>query len=215
MFSDLVRSILWDVLLVFSLLWLFVPSPFMRLRYRLSTVLSAGAWRLSPGQFLIDWRACGRVRSTRKMKAFRSERTFCNWSNGVLFGQKTKTSGLMRINLIIIGWILTAVGNHLDKGRMLMAVFRNEDMQNLDWALLQNSPVTLYYCQEILETNLAWLREHDYHVDQFDCSHWQTEKNLHEALAAQFAFPAYYGCNLDALNDCLSDIWPFQKTLAV
>ena len=29
---------------------------------------------------------------------------------------------------------------------------------------------------------------------------------LHQALSALLAFPAYYGKNLDALHDCLTDI---------
>lgn len=33
-----------------------------------------------------------------------------------------------------------------------------------------------------------------------------TKKELHEALAAQFGFPEWYGNNLDALHDCLTDI---------
>ena len=33
-----------------------------------------------------------------------------------------------------------------------------------------------------------------------------TSPDLHTALAAALAFPAYYGHNLDALYDCLTDI---------
>jgi Barstar, RNAse (barnase) inhibitor len=33
----------------------------------------------------------------------------------------------------------------------------------------------------------------------------ETVQGLHEKLKALFHFPAYYGCNLDALNDCLSE----------
>lgn len=34
----------------------------------------------------------------------------------------------------------------------------------------------------------------------------ETKQALHEALAEGFAFPDYYGKNLDALYDCLTDI---------
>lgn len=37
---------------------------------------------------------------------------------------------------------------------------------------------------------------------------WQTPRQAHEALAQALAFPAYYGCNLDALADCLGDLSP-------
>jgi hypothetical protein len=87
-----------------------------------------------------------------------------------------------------------------------MAIFRDEDIQQLDWALLYNSPITLYYCQEILESDLSWLQEHGYHTDLFDCMNWRTEEDLHNALATQLVFPDYYGSNLDAFNDCMRDL---------
>ena len=34
----------------------------------------------------------------------------------------------------------------------------------------------------------------------------ETREQLHDALAAQLSLPEYYGRNLDALYDCLSDI---------
>ena len=34
----------------------------------------------------------------------------------------------------------------------------------------------------------------------------QGDALTHDALAEAFGFPAYYGRNLDALNDCLGDI---------
>jgi RNAse (barnase) inhibitor barstar len=87
-----------------------------------------------------------------------------------------------------------------------MAIFRRDDEQKTDWALLQNGPITLYYRREILDKDLSWLHENGYKIDQFNCADWQMEDNLHETLATQLAFPAYYGRNLDALNDCLSDL---------
>ena len=35
---------------------------------------------------------------------------------------------------------------------------------------------------------------------------FETKADLHAYLAAELAFPDYYGANLDALHDCLSDI---------
>ena len=34
----------------------------------------------------------------------------------------------------------------------------------------------------------------------------KTKEELHEAFSSQLAFPEWYGKNLDALHDCLTDI---------
>lgn len=39
-----------------------------------------------------------------------------------------------------------------------------------------------------------------------DCGPIKTPEQLHEALAGALEFPDYYGKNLDALYDCLTDI---------
>src|SRR5258705_9217266 len=82
----------------------------------------------------------------------------------------------------------------------------SEDFQRLDWTLLQNGAVTLYLRTEFLNEDLEWLRVHHYRVDAFDCSAWNSEQEMHQALASGLDFPDYYGRNLDALNDCLCDI---------
>ena len=89
-----------------------------------------------------------------------------------------------------------------------MAIFRNEpeEFQRLDWELLQNGAVTLYFRPQVLAADVDWLKDHDYRVDTFDCSLWMDQSEMHEALAYQLEFPNYYGRNMAALNDCMSDI---------
>ncbi len=89
-----------------------------------------------------------------------------------------------------------------------MAVFgrKTGDLQKLDWQLLQNSPIILYYQASILSEDFAWFKAHGYWIDHFDCSTWNSELLLHQTLAKELNFPKWYGGNLDALNDCLSDI---------
>jgi hypothetical protein len=89
-----------------------------------------------------------------------------------------------------------------------MAVFRNEaeEFERLDWDLLQDGAVTLYFRPQLLAADVDWLKDHDYRVDRFDCSLWVDESEMHKALARQLEFPEYYGRNLHALNDCLSDL---------
>ena len=89
-----------------------------------------------------------------------------------------------------------------------MAVFRDDadDFQRLDYALLQNGSVSLYFRSELLAEDIAWLSAHDYRIDNFDCAAWQTKQDMLAAFASTLEFPDYFGQNLDALNDCLSDI---------
>ena len=39
-----------------------------------------------------------------------------------------------------------------------------------------------------------------------DCTHIQTPLQLHQSLSAALAFPQWYGNNLDALYDCLTEL---------
>lgn len=88
-----------------------------------------------------------------------------------------------------------------------MAIFRyGEEFQRLDWELLQNGAVSLYFRPQLLAADIEWLKKHDYRVDTFDCSLWLGESEMHEALSCDLEFPDYYGRTLTALNDCISDI---------
>ena len=39
-----------------------------------------------------------------------------------------------------------------------------------------------------------------------DCTNIKNKQQLHQLLAKELSFPSYYGHNLDALMDCLTDI---------
>jgi RNAse (barnase) inhibitor barstar len=81
-----------------------------------------------------------------------------------------------------------------------------EEWQRLDLRLLQNGSIHLYFSQSILSEDIEWLESYDYQLDIFDCSTWETEQIMHDDIACRLDFPDYYGKNLDALNDCLSEI---------
>ena len=89
-----------------------------------------------------------------------------------------------------------------------MAVFQEEPTtwKRLDWRLLQNGPITMYLRPVVLEDDISWLVENGYRVDRLDCSGWIDKEVAHTALANALAFPDYYGRNLDALHDCMSDL---------
>ena len=81
-----------------------------------------------------------------------------------------------------------------------------DDWERLDYALLQNGPITLYYRAEVLTADLDWLTAHEYRIDSFDCSVWRDEKDMHTVLAEKLNFPKYPFPNLNGLKDFLSDL---------
>jgi RNAse (barnase) inhibitor barstar len=40
----------------------------------------------------------------------------------------------------------------------------------------------------------------------FQCESWKTASDFHRDVAESLQFPSYYGANLDAFNDSLSDV---------
>ncbi len=89
-----------------------------------------------------------------------------------------------------------------------MAVFRDgsDDFQRLDYTLLQNGTVSLYFRSAVLAEDVEQLKTYGYRIDNFDCAAWQNEEDMFTAFAATLNFPDYFGRNLNALNDCLCDI---------
>jgi RNAse (barnase) inhibitor barstar len=88
-----------------------------------------------------------------------------------------------------------------------MAVFKEpEGYDRIDWDLLQNGSITLYWKAQYLDETVDWLKQNGYKVAEIDCSTWNDEKDMHEDIADVLNFPGYYGKNLDALNDCMGDI---------
>jgi RNAse (barnase) inhibitor barstar len=89
-----------------------------------------------------------------------------------------------------------------------MATFQDNpsEWQRLDWLILQNGWTSLYWKGEVLEKDLAWFKNENYSIVDFDCKTWFNESEMHKQLKQGLNFPGYYGENFDALNDCLSDM---------
>ncbi|WP_214327498.1 barstar family protein [Nonomuraea sediminis] len=76
--------------------------------------------------------------------------------------------------------------------------------------LVAASFVRLFWRHALLDQSIDWLLDHGYQVVRLDASAWTREEDLHTAIAQALEFPNYYGRNLDALNDCLSDVTSFE-----
>jgi hypothetical protein len=76
----------------------------------------------------------------------------------------------------------------------------------LDYRLVHNSFVTLFWDREVLDETTSSLSEHGYDIVVVDAAGWADEGDMHRDLAATLNFPDYYGHNLHALNDCLRDV---------
>ncbi|MEV1177912.1 barstar family protein [Nonomuraea sp. NPDC049784] len=76
--------------------------------------------------------------------------------------------------------------------------------------LVTASFVRLFWRHALLEQTIDWLLDHGYQVVRLDAFAWTREEDLHTAIARALEFPNYYGRNLDALNDCLSDVSAFE-----
>jgi hypothetical protein len=76
----------------------------------------------------------------------------------------------------------------------------------LDFQLVADSFVRLFWRPAVLAEVVQWLGEHGYQLVTVDTAGWTAEADMHRDLAAALGFPDHYGGNLDALDDCLRDV---------
>ena len=86
----------------------------------------------------------------------------------------------------------------------------NEQRQRFDWSLLQNGTVCRYDHAFQLDSACTRLADLGYLVHRIDAHPWTSVGDMHTAFAETMSFPSYYGRNLDALNDVLSDVARFD-----
>jgi len=88
-----------------------------------------------------------------------------------------------------------------------MAAFNSDvsDEGPLDWIILRDGGIFLYWRSELLADDLSWLKQNGYQIVSFSTGEWRSEYEMHESLQEALTFPDYYGRNLDALNECVWD----------
>jgi RNAse (barnase) inhibitor barstar len=81
-----------------------------------------------------------------------------------------------------------------------------EDKIEKDFEILKNGPICKYFKNGILDEDLNWFNNNNFEIIEMNCRNWN-RKNAHQNLKVALNFPDYYGENLDAFNDCLSDMY--------
>jgi RNAse (barnase) inhibitor barstar len=90
-----------------------------------------------------------------------------------------------------------------------------DEDENLDWLIMRAGPISKYFSAQILDQNLRELEKLRYQLIDVSASRW-TSKNVYDEIGKTFNFPDYFGKNLNALDDCLSDLFnPRYKGLVV
>ena len=86
----------------------------------------------------------------------------------------------------------------------------DETFQRLDYRLLQNGPVALFWRDELLRSAQADLQGLGYQTIELDAGQWSNSDVMHDHISSALDFPDYYGRNLDALTDCLGDVAMYE-----
>ena len=82
--------------------------------------------------------------------------------------------------------------------------------QRLDWVLLQNGFVTLFWNNSIFGDTQDELDSEGYQVIGLDATGWTTDERMYDDISAAFDLPGYFGRNLNAVVDCLRDVARFD-----
>ena len=75
-----------------------------------------------------------------------------------------------------------------------------------EWRLFQNGYVHLYWQSSVLEETIGFLTKESYRIIRLAMSAISSTTECLRVLGAALEFPDYYGVNLNAFNDCLSDV---------
>lgn len=76
----------------------------------------------------------------------------------------------------------------------------------VDYRLVHNTFVTLFWQRSLLDDTARWLADHEYDVVLLDAGPWAAAQDMFGAVATALDFPPYFGRNLDALNDCMREV---------
>ncbi|MCW2756758.1 MAG: hypothetical protein JWO46_504 [Nocardioidaceae bacterium] len=71
---------------------------------------------------------------------------------------------------------------------------------------MHNTFVTMFWRPSRLDETVDRLRSHAYDVVEFDAGCWASTDDMFTDIADGLDFPDYFGRNLNALDDCMSEV---------
>jgi hypothetical protein len=87
-----------------------------------------------------------------------------------------------------------------------VAVFRPDDCNRLDFEILAEGGVALYYQHEVLGEDLAWFALERYEVIQFDEEALDSLESFHFEARLKLGFSEDYEPTLESLHESLSEL---------
>lgn len=82
---------------------------------------------------------------------------------------------------------------------------KNENYQK-DIEILKKGSICKYFKQSILNDDIVWFENRGYEIIQINTKNW-TSSNFYKNIKDALNFPDYFGENLNAFKDNLSDLF--------
>jgi RNAse (barnase) inhibitor barstar len=81
-----------------------------------------------------------------------------------------------------------------------------EEVQRLDWKLMERGAIALYYRSAVLSADIGWFKQQTYVVHELNAATWTTPDAFHDDVKRVLGFPDYYSRNLASWVDCLPEL---------
>ena len=94
-----------------------------------------------------------------------------------------------------------------------MASFKNDpaDFNRLDYSLLKNGSINLYYKKEILKADIEWFKKAEYRIVEINTDEWVDESAFHKCVGKSLGYSCVGG-NLNCFRDHVGELDIPQKS---